>query len=65
MSVKLESGKYKDRFEFEDDFRLVISNAKLLKAIAGTDWVDDRSYGAPIPEKIPAYHELLMKQTDA
>ncbi|KZT72927.1 hypothetical protein DAEQUDRAFT_685309 [Daedalea quercina L-15889] len=29
MSAKLESGKYKDRFEFEDDFRLVISNAKL------------------------------------
>ncbi|TFY68605.1 hypothetical protein EVJ58_g911 [Rhodofomes roseus] len=28
MNAKLESGKYKDRFAFEDDFRLVISNAK-------------------------------------
>jgi amidase len=44
--------------------RDVLSNAKLLKAIAGTDWVDDRSYGAPIPEKIPSYHELLQAQKD-
>ncbi|KAJ9620414.1 hypothetical protein H2204_012261 [Knufia peltigerae] len=42
--------------------RDVLSNAKLLKAIAGTDWVDDRSYGAPAPDKIPAYHELLANQ---
>ena len=32
MNAKLESGKYKDRFQFEDDFRLVISNAKLYNA---------------------------------
>lgn len=28
MGAKLEQGKYKDRFEFEADFRLIISNAK-------------------------------------
>ena len=39
--------------------RDVRSNARLLKAIAGTDFVDDRSYGAPPPEKIPPYHEQL------
>ncbi|OAL17280.1 hypothetical protein AYO22_11845 [Fonsecaea multimorphosa] len=42
--------------------RDVLSNARLLKAIAGTDFVDDRSYGAPAPEKIPAYHEILAGQ---
>lgn len=42
--------------------RDVLSNAKLLKAIAGTDFVDDRSYGAPPPEKVPAYHEILQQQ---
>lgn len=41
--------------------RDVLSNAKLLKAIAGTDFVDDRSYGAPPPDKIPAYHEHLQR----
>lgn len=28
MSAKLEQGKYKDRFDFEGDFRLMVSNAK-------------------------------------
>lgn len=37
----------------------VLSNAKLLKAIAGTDFVDDRSHGAPPPNQIPPYHEML------
>ena len=37
----------------------VIDNARLLKAIAGTDWLDDRSYGALEPEKLPSYHALL------
>ncbi|KAH9929687.1 uncharacterized protein B0H18DRAFT_995740 [Fomitopsis serialis] len=32
MNAKLESGQYKDRFGFEDDFRLVISNAKSYNA---------------------------------
>ncbi|KAK5955123.1 hypothetical protein OHC33_003802 [Knufia fluminis] len=45
--------------------RDVLSNARLLKAIAGTDFVDDRSYGAPPPERIPAYHEQLEALTDA
>lgn len=29
MKVKLDSGQYKDRFDLEDDFRLMIDNAKL------------------------------------
>ena len=44
--------------------RDVMGNAKLLKAIAGTDFVDDRSYGSPPPEKIPAYHENLSSMAD-
>lgn len=28
MNQKLEQGKYPDRFAFEEDFRLMISNAK-------------------------------------
>jgi amidase len=44
--------------------RDVLSNARLLKAIAGTDFVDDRSYGATIPEKVPAYHEILQQQAN-
>ena len=37
----------------------MLSNARLLKAIAGTDFVDDRSYGAPPPDKIAPYHEII------
>lgn len=32
MGAKLEAGKYKDRFAFQADFRLMISNAKLYNA---------------------------------
>lgn len=32
VNAKLESGKYKDRFDFEADFRLMISNAKTYNA---------------------------------
>ena len=39
--------------------RDVHSNARMLKAIAGNDFVDDRSYGTPPPENIPPYHLLL------
>ena len=28
MGAKLEDGMYKDRFGFQEDFRLIISNAK-------------------------------------
>ena len=45
--------------------RDVLGNAKLLKAIAGTDFLDDRSYAAPPPEKVPAYNELLQSRSDA
>ena len=41
-----------------------MSNAKLLKVIAGTDFVDDRSYGAPPPDRIAPYHEILQSLTD-
>lgn len=32
MNAKLESGKYKNRFAFEEDFRLMITNCKLYNA---------------------------------
>ena len=32
MEAKLKQGMYKDRFAFEDDFRLIISNAKTYNA---------------------------------
>lgn len=53
MSAKLEQGKYKDRFAFEADFRLMISNAKLYnvagsyahnEALALESFFDKREY---------------------
>ena len=35
MNAKLEQGQYKDRFEFEADFRLMVSNAKTYN-VAGS-----------------------------
>lgn len=32
MGAKVEAGMYKDRFAFQADFRLMISNAKLYNA---------------------------------
>lgn len=32
MGAKLDAGMYKDRFAFQADFRLMISNAKLYNA---------------------------------
>ena len=32
MGVKLDQGMYKNRSEFEQDFRLMINNAKLYNA---------------------------------
>ena len=39
--------------------RTVLDNALLLQAIAGTDNIDDRSFPAPPPDKIPKYHSIL------
>jgi amidase len=39
--------------------RDVLSNALVLEAIAGTDFVDDRSSGAPAPDQIPSYSASL------
>ncbi|KAL0580698.1 hypothetical protein V5O48_001339 [Marasmius crinis-equi] len=33
MSAKLEAGKYKDRFAFQDDFKLMINNAKTYNIV--------------------------------
>ena len=35
MAAKLDQGKYKDRLAFEQDFRLMIANAKLYN-LAGS-----------------------------
>lgn len=37
----------------------VLDNALLLQAIAGNDNIDDRSYAAPWPEKVPRYYDIL------
>ena len=39
--------------------RSVLDNALLLEAVAGNDNIDDRSYAAPWPNKIPRYYEML------
>ena len=33
VNAKLEQGQYKDRFEFEADFRLMVSNAKTYNVV--------------------------------
>lgn len=38
--------------------RTVLDNALLLEAIAGNDNIDDRSFAAPSPSKIPAYSSI-------
>lgn len=38
--------------------RTVLDNAVLLEAIAGTDNIDDRSFAAPHPSKIPLYSSI-------
>ena len=39
--------------------RTVLENALLLQSIAGNDNIDDRSFPAPPPERIPQYHTIL------
>lgn len=38
----------------------LLDNALLLQAIAGTDLIDDRSFGTPLPSAIPQYHNNLL-----
>lgn len=40
--------------------RTVLDNALLLQAIAGNDNIDDRSYAAPWPNKVPKYYDTLQ-----
>ena len=39
--------------------RTVLENAYLLQAVAGTDNIDDRGFGAPPPGKVPKYGDNL------
>ncbi|KAF1845191.1 amidase signature enzyme [Cucurbitaria berberidis CBS 394.84] len=38
--------------------RTVLDNAVLLEAISGNDNIDDRSFAAPAPSKVPAYSSV-------
>jgi len=38
----------------------LLDNALLLQAIAGTDLIDDRSFGTPLPTSIPQYYVNLL-----
>lgn len=40
--------------------RTLLDNALLLQVIAGTDGIDDRSFGAPIQSAVPAYYDKLL-----
>ncbi len=40
--------------------RTVLDNALLLQSIAGTDGIDDRSFGSPTPQGLPKYHRNLV-----
>ncbi|KAA8617877.1 amidase [Pyrenophora tritici-repentis] len=39
--------------------RTVLENALLLEAIAGTDNIDDRSFAAPSPSRVPVYTSIV------
>lgn len=43
--------------------RTVLENALLLEAIAGNDNIDDRSFAAPSPSKIPSYSVIVELPT--
>lgn len=45
--------------------RTVLDNAALLRAMAGNDWIDDRSFGAPLPKDVPDYAALLKALPNA
>lgn len=37
----------------------VLDNALLLQAVAGSDSIDDRSFAAGLPDKLPKYYDIL------
>ncbi|KAL4976292.1 amidase signature domain-containing protein [Aspergillus desertorum] len=39
--------------------RTLLDNALLLQATAGNDNIDDRSFAAPLPSRIPKYYRIL------
>ena len=39
--------------------RTVLENTLLLQSVAGNDNIDDRSFPAPTPNKLPQYHKIL------
>ncbi|CAN8105873.1 unnamed protein product [Discula destructiva] len=44
--------------------RTLLDNALLLQCVAGNDDMDDRSFAAPVPEKVPKYYEMLKSLPD-
>ncbi|THX84553.1 amidase signature enzyme [Aureobasidium pullulans] len=44
--------------------RTVLENAIFLEAIAGTDNIDDRSFAAPHPSRVPTYSSISDLPTD-
>lgn len=44
--------------------RTLLDNALMLQCIAGTDNIDDRSFAAPHPTKVPRYHDTLLGRAD-
>ncbi|KAF5502898.1 Amidase [Colletotrichum fructicola] len=40
--------------------RTLLDNALMLQAIAGNDNIDDRSFAAPSPDKVPNYYDNLV-----
>jgi len=44
--------------------RTVLENSIFLEAIAGTDNIDDRSFAAPHPSKVPTYSSISDLPTD-
>lgn len=44
--------------------RTLLDNALMLQCIAGTDNIDDRSFAAPAPDKVPRYHDTLLRRAD-
>lgn len=40
--------------------RTVLDTAALLQAVAGYDGIDDRQLGAPAPDQVPHYPDLVL-----
>lgn len=42
----------------------LLDNALMLQCVAGNDNIDDRSFAAPAPDKVPKYHDNLKSLTN-